>query len=560
MNRLRVHLGRFRRNERGAVAWLMCCGAVPMLLLLFYLTNTTKNIHEKSRTQDAADAIALVHATEAARALNTMSMNNVSLTQAFAAGTTSGALNDVAIFQAALSGLGSAAAAGYGAKICKKWKKIPKIGAALFAACYIPNGTLAADAAYNAARAGLVLWNYDPHGAYTNAKNAALDLDAMNKEIVNKFPKRVGESASVAAKSAKVTDIYFDKNCAYGQASSCSNSNKRQGMELPLDRNTTKSVLGFCAAMHFGSLGVKLDLPTKVIPPVAVTLANGSYLRRKFPTGKGPMYGGKGKKTHLRDYINEETSIGYIIHDYYRMARRKQLVDGILALPFVGFNAVKVVTGMAKDVFKGGDGDVPSEVLEAIGTMYDVPIGTSLEKKFKLNYPYKQSDDDNFYTDVVDFRIGTKCIGGAIPGVTQVLNSLSSVPMPFSTMPDFDTYYPKGVSFPPLPGPPSLDDFDDGFKPLGFTYRKPNKRWAPKLYKDPTKGFYAYSQAITFNPDEIGIYSQNWQARLMKADRIEIPGPVADRMQSKAGGDFGTLASNLKKVKDLTGWKQVNAK
>jgi len=77
-------LRRFREDERGAAAFLMVCGMVPLVLLVFFMVNTAKSINDKNRAQDAADAIALAHATETARALNTISMNQVTLTQTFA--------------------------------------------------------------------------------------------------------------------------------------------------------------------------------------------------------------------------------------------------------------------------------------------------------------------------------------------------------------------------------------------------------------------------------------------------------------------------------------------
>jgi len=95
-------LRRFREDERGAAAFLMVCGMVPLVLLVFFMVNTAKSINDKNRAQDAADAIALAHATETARALNTISMNQVTLTQTFATSLNASSLNNALIINGAM--------------------------------------------------------------------------------------------------------------------------------------------------------------------------------------------------------------------------------------------------------------------------------------------------------------------------------------------------------------------------------------------------------------------------------------------------------------------------
>jgi len=106
-------LGKFREDQRGAAAFLMVCGLVPLTLLVFFLVNGAKSINDSNRVQDAADAIALVHATETARALNTISMNQVTLTQTFAVAVNTSSLNNALVINGAMIVFNAAEIARY---------------------------------------------------------------------------------------------------------------------------------------------------------------------------------------------------------------------------------------------------------------------------------------------------------------------------------------------------------------------------------------------------------------------------------------------------------------
>jgi hypothetical protein len=519
-------LSDFRNDKRGAIAWITIVAGVPLIMLMFYMVNSAKAIQDQTRTQDAADMIALVHAAEAARSLNTISMNQVTMTQAFASGVTSGTLFDVTVQHIARVVLAEAAIALFIVQTCNKYLDIPYVGAILFATCSLPADELAIEVGINGVKAGLLLSKYDPLGAFNIAKKTVKALNKMNEELVNRFPQAVSVAAKQIAQSAKVTDIYFDDSCAQGIATSCDSSNKRQGMELPIVKDKqNEAYYTFCAALHFGTGGFDLGSIIPGLPSVGGSLMNGSYVKRGFPILKGPMYGGKSNE-HLRDFINDETDIGKILKKYWDLAERKQLYDGNTIIGFLW--------------------------------------GDSLGDK-GLQYPYEQKEDSNLFTDWVDLKIALQCLGAAsIPGLSQILSVLGALT---HDVPKMDLYYPiddGGSGFSALPDfpkiQPGIDDYSDHYKPLAFVYRKSNKRWMPKVFKDTNKGFYAYSEALVFNPDEIGLYSQNWQSRLIPAKKMETLSSIVSRMGSKAPSDFSDLKTDLQSVQGDSSWSEVVAK
>jgi hypothetical protein len=155
-------------------------------------------------------------------------------------------------------------------------------------------------------------------------------------------------------------------------------------------------------------------------------------------------------------------------------------------------------------------------------------------------------------------------LGSLLPGFLDSIGSFISDAGIILSMPTANVYHPRtggglGAFIPSIL--PDIDDFDDDYKPLVFTYRKANKRWGPgNVFQDPNDGFVSYSQAITFNPDEIGLYSQNWQARLIPATKMEDPDAVRQRMSGKRPGSFEDLEQDLQKIPNDGTWSKVVVK
>lgn len=84
LQRLQRRVRRLGADRRGQIAPLAVIGMIPLVMLLALIFNTSEQIVDKTRAQNAVDAAVITQATWTARSLNVMSMNNVALTQSHA--------------------------------------------------------------------------------------------------------------------------------------------------------------------------------------------------------------------------------------------------------------------------------------------------------------------------------------------------------------------------------------------------------------------------------------------------------------------------------------------
>lgn len=75
---------RFHRDDRGQFVFIALFGAIAFFILLGLILNNADKLNEKVRMQNAADASALVSAEVIAAGLNSMSDNNVAITETIA--------------------------------------------------------------------------------------------------------------------------------------------------------------------------------------------------------------------------------------------------------------------------------------------------------------------------------------------------------------------------------------------------------------------------------------------------------------------------------------------
>ena len=72
---------RFHRDEEAQVIFIGIFGSIAFTLLLAFVLNNSANLHEKMRMQNAADAASLAAAQVFADGMNTISDNNVAITE-----------------------------------------------------------------------------------------------------------------------------------------------------------------------------------------------------------------------------------------------------------------------------------------------------------------------------------------------------------------------------------------------------------------------------------------------------------------------------------------------
>ena len=563
---------RFGLDQRGVMGMLAICAAIPLTLLMFYTVNTSKALLDKTRAQDAADMIALVHAAEGARSLNTISMNQVSMTQAFSTGSTAGSLIATIVIHDLMLIAAVAATSLYMVQTCKKWANIPWVGAALAAICAIPSLTLIGELLINAFNVNEIFWKWDPHDSFDTAKKSILALNAINNKIVNRYPEAVEMAAKKIAKSANVTDIYFDQRCTEGET--CDQGNKRQGMNLPIEKDIFNGALSFCAAMHVGSIGAGASIPAleglgNMSSMLEASFLNGSYVKRKFPFNKGPMMAGNDDFPHLRDYVDATTRIGTYLNDYYDLAHDKNLFDGLLN-PVGTIASAVDAAGSTIDALEADEENGPTQAQiddaeNQLETSSSVSyLSTSLESKYGLNYPWEQKTKDNIYTVMQNIKIVNICANDPIGSVTGDLGvgGISGfTDAVFPILPAIHHYHPRDIGIIPKLPVPSLEDYTDYYRPLAMVKRKSNKRWAPTIFKDSNEAFFTYGQSLLFNPDEMGLYSQNWQSRLIPATKMrdDLAG-VLSRMDGQMSPEFQDMKDDLGAVQDMAGWSRLVAK
>ncbi len=73
--------GRFHRDEGAQIIFIGIFGSIAFTLLLAFVLNNSANLHEKIRMQNAADAASLAAAQVFADGMNTISDNNVAITE-----------------------------------------------------------------------------------------------------------------------------------------------------------------------------------------------------------------------------------------------------------------------------------------------------------------------------------------------------------------------------------------------------------------------------------------------------------------------------------------------
>lgn len=629
----------FMTDQRGVVAWLTIVAAVPLTLLMFYMVNSNKAIHEQTRTQDAADMVALVHAAEAARSLNTVSMNQVSMTQAFVAGSTAGSLVTTIYIHDAILIAAIVKTVAYMVKTCKKYLKIPWVGVALAAACAVPSIALLTRLGVHAYRVNSILWEFDPKQAFETASRSVDSLNAKNQDLVDRFPDAVRVASKEIAQSAMVTDYYFDDACADGKAASCSEGDtKRLGMELPIVKNKDEGniygYLHFCAAMHFGTPGFEINLGGMVDTvldgagapgvlsgvissaagkvmgslqavggSVPITFMNGSYFQRGFKPNKGPFLSGTDEDPNIRDLVDARTGIGAHLAWYYDQAKVKHLFNGLwqpiqavtevietisyIADPSSSYTSTNhgMETPDAGDIISNGSEGLTEEQLAELNTATEevgVPNtsapetstsndgGARVGKKLApITYPWEQEEENNVYTWMVNLRTINICAGDPTSSVLGAFFSGGNAVTDFlgdhvfHSLPTVNVYHPRGVELLPKLLQPA-ENYTDHYKALALVNREPNKYWAPKVFrgsKDKKQSFYKYAQAIVYNREEIGLYSQNWEARLIPATRLQDAQGVVSRMtDDKITDSFTDLKNDLSSVTGEATWGTVVAK
>ncbi|MEO0691470.1 MAG: hypothetical protein AAFY90_01190 [Pseudomonadota bacterium] len=520
------------RRRRGAVAVLAVATMVPVTTMLAAHMNAGQMIEDRRQVQDAADALAEMHGAWTARSLNTLSMNNVTTTQAVTLALGSEALNGTLVEIDAVALLIGVRA-----------------GVHYWASCFVPGATFVWNVgvcgythlgygvpALNAAwDAGQIRRRFDPRHGMDTAYTAMEAIEGMNQAIVQRFPRAIAEMGAEYAAAHGVDDFFFADPCEGPGPGTCATAASSDGMALPiepipvspLDNSGTLNLsrAEFCAALASGTPAGGLKLAT--------------FDDRGFPQGRGPL--SHDVDTSVKEHINEVTDITTTLRTLKRAYQRRGVPIYIFPIP-----------GIEGDFGQNlGGSDLP--------TRYGAPT----PHPPWLNVPGPQTRTANSFTRRYDAKLGLFCAGISTadwPVFREITNLLGDFLPGFSyelEAPVPTLWKLRDVS--PISILVTPEQMPDDFHILAVTAKTKSSRVASGVLTDGVQYHHGYGQVGVYNPISADLFSQDWTYRPMPATRMDDPGEVAQGLRSKASAMFAPLADSLSAAAGSAEWGRINA-
>jgi len=514
-------LTRLHRDQRGFLSPIILFMVIALAYMIIWILNTGQMVYDKQRTQDTADAAALVHADWNARYLNIMAMNNVASSQATVILATSTAYQLTLIELAARSTVILAKLTEYstrdgwgdpswrlptGAPYCPVYSKIPLIGGIIYAACVGFQGIRAIGATKALAYTATSMIRYNPPGLILKSKNIISAMNDMNDYLVDSFPGRVGNEALNLVRIDDADHLVFHPACSSG--SSCDRSKEGQGGNLPVERDVLKGGVAYaemCMAMSGGTQSYGFGLSMR-----------GEYSKRGFPAGKGPLTAGGVDGRHIRDYVNDESGTDTELPFFY--------------LWYESFGPGYYTTIPVRAIIEQFNGDlgffggwIIDGAMWALKKITGIDLGVINPFQLPIDspprYEDKQTADENDFTRKFNKTWGQVC--GAGGGIASALGVL---PKP---------YWLKGrqiFAMDPLTTRVTGDQLKP-YRALAVVSRTPRARLQTRLFRDKTAA-YAYAESWVHNYTSFDLYTQDWLAALAPTSLV---------------GDVSTLSQTIKR-------------
>ncbi|MGO6698696.1 TadE/TadG family type IV pilus assembly protein [Rhizobium ruizarguesonis] len=537
---------RLHRDERGFLSPIILYMTIALALMIVWILNTGQMIYDKQRTQDTADAAALVHADWEARYLNIMAMNNVASSQATVVMATSVAFQLTTAELALRSGVILAKLAEYSftegfgpaslvppmppMPYCPGWQKIPVVGGIIYGACLAFQGFRAIGAIKAITYTVAAQVKYDPLGLIVKSSDIIDAMNDLNDYLVESFPQRVGNEALHLVRLNKSDHVVFHPPCE-----SCNDAGEGAGGNLPVDRdgiNPAAAYAEMCLAMSNGTQGQD---------PL---LMRGEFANRGFPNGKGPLTAGGVDGSHIRDWVNHESGVDDALVDFYIFYE----AFGPAYLSKVPFKAIIEQFGDLswwEELLLDGSFFVAEEFF---GIEFGVVNPFQLPIDVPPRYSDKQTKDENDFTRKFDMIWNQVCgpAGGAI--------SVAGAPLPVISFPK--PYWLKGripFNFTPFGGE-QLDDYQT----LAIVSRAPRARLQIRIFKDKTPSAYALAQSWVHNYTAFDLYTQDWLASLAPATLADDIGEVSNTIKQSPAADSFTGLTRVFDRGGANAWAAVN--
>ncbi|MBB3134621.1 hypothetical protein FHS26_002353 [Rhizobium pisi] len=538
---------RLHRDQRGFLSPIILYMTIALALMIVWILNTGQMIYDKQRTQDTADAAALVHADWEARYLNIMAMNNVASSQATVVMATSVAYQLTTAELALRSGVILAKLAEYSftegfgpasllpplppMPYCPGWQKVPIVGGIIYGACLAFQGFRATEATKAIAYTVAAQVKYDPWGLINKSSDIIDAMNDLNDYLVESFPQRVGNEALHLVRLNKSDHVVFHPPCE-----NCGQAGEGAGGNLPVDRdgvNPAAAYTEMCLAMSYGTQGQD---------PL---LMRGEFANRGFPNGKGPLTAGGVDGSHIRDWVNHESGIDDQLVEFYIFYE----AFGPAYLSKVPFKAI--VEQYAGDLSWWQELALDASFWIA-DKVFGVGFGITNPFQLPIDVPPRYSDsqtkDKNDFTRKFDMIWNQVCgpAGGAI--------SVAGASLPVVSFPK--PYWLKGrapFNFTPFGG----DQLTD-YQTLAIVSRAPRARLQVRIFKDKTPSAYALAQSWVHNYTAFDLYTQDWLASLAPATLADDIGEVSNTIKQSPAADRYTGLTRVFDKGGANAWAAVN--
>ncbi|RXT25280.1 hypothetical protein B5P46_14385 [Rhizobium leguminosarum] len=539
---------RLHRDERGFLSPIILYMTIALALMIVWILNTGQMIYDKQRTQDTADAAALVHADWEARYLNIMAMNNVASSQATVILATSVAYEvtmiDLGFRSTWIVGqLTRYMGTGHGplhwrlptgAPYCASWPvevPIPLIGQILQAACT----AFQVVRMKGALEAGIYIYNahekYDPPGLISKSNDIIKAMNALNDYLVESFPDRVGKEALNLVHMNRADHVVFHPPCT-----TCDQAEEAAGGDLPVERGA------LAAGSAYAEMCLAMSKGTQSFGPGL--LVRGEFANRGFAEGTGPLTAGGGDGGHIRDFVNHESGIDDALVNFY--------------IFYEAFGPAYFTRVPFKAIIEQNAGDLGffAELLidvavEAVDELLGIDLGVTNPFQLPIDEPPRYSDaqtkDENAFTRYFDDIWDQVCgvTGGAlsVSGISPV-----SLPRP---------YWLKGRTIgnytPFAPGDQMTD-----YRSLAIVSRSPRARLQRAIFRDRTASAYAMAQSWVHNYTAFDLYTQDWLASLAPATLADNIDQVSNTIKQSPAADSFTGLTRVFDQGGANAWAAVN--
>lgn len=558
------------RRRKGAMAMVTLAGLVPVTAMLAANINTSQMVDDRRQVQDAADALVTMHGTWTARALNIISMNNVTAAQLMSVAIGSEALVMTTTELTALSIAAGVHITTHGGTHCPPRTSGPAavLEAIIWTApCTAWHAGVGIPAALAAARAADINSDFNPKHGIETAKKALAAIDGMNKSLAMRHPRAMAEIAEDYRTILDIKDHHFADPCdGPVRNTTCRQNNTGDGMALPLEEATYEARVQLLAHMRIGSTT--------------------TFVRRGFSLGEGPLsHGGSQRYPSLDAHINNLTQIGTALYDFKRFYSSS--ISDLPRHPFAGpgtaFSGGYTSPGLPDDEetpFEDRTKDILDGLVDALEDVDDVTQDVlRILRRIPLNYdrhprianlPGTQNRRCNY--TVPDPRTAFNCNSFyrnffTLYGLVLTPNIRENFPLaidltngPFVTAsPVPETYQLVGINpINPLP-PVEPRTMPEAFHVLGYALKDKSRRLSEIVIPSTVDTHTGYGQTGVFNPDGATLYSQNWQSKLMPATRLDDVRQASRDLARQARDGFDDLAETLQQVRATGSWGRINA-